>query len=203
MSAILGGAGNYSEGQSASHTTSIPKWAEPYFKGLGPIASEYEALFNPTGGAPTAAATDEIMRSLSGQMENPATNPELQDVLNSLNTQSQQNWQNVIVPSITSQAEGVGDLYSTQAAKALGQAGVQEQQNYQQQVANLLYGNYGTERQNQIDAVAQALGLNTDQLNKLLSVLDGFKGIEQQTSGETSGWGVGGNAGTAMGGGGK
>jgi hypothetical protein len=174
---------------SSGSTRNIPKYAVPLFKdGLTGIATQQEGNYNPTGGAPTAAATGEIMNTLSGATQDPNSNPELQAVIQSLNQQTGQEWTNQIAPAVTNQAEGAGDLYSTQAQKALGTAATNTQNDYANTIANLEYGNQQNERQAQIGAAGQALGLGQDQLNQLLAVLGSFTGITQSTGSNNLGF---------------
>lgn len=175
----------------ASSSRNVPKWALPAFKDLFPLVQQQEAAYDPSGGAPTAAARGEIMNTLSGSMADPNNNPQLQAVIKSLGEQTSNEWNNQIAPAITNQAEQAGSLYSTQAQKALGEAATNVQDSYANTIANLEYGNQQSERQNQIAAAGQALGLNTDQLNQLLAVLGSFTGISQQNRSSNFGWNAG------------
>lgn len=160
---------------------------------LAPALGGALGAYDPTGGADKSAAISELMKNVSGGYTDPASNPEIQGVINSLQQQSSIAGKQAS-NQVSQAAQGGGNLFSSAAQKAQGASATQTQTNLDQQIANLLYGNQQAERGRQYGSVNQLLNVGPEQLNQALAMVAALKQLQGSGSQRGQGWGVTGSA---------
>lgn len=191
MSAGVGGS--YSSSKSSNNSKNYPGWASGELQQLAPALGLALNNYDPSGGPERATAIQQLMATASGQYTDPNTNPEIQNVIKGLEDQSSRTWQSTS-RDVAQSAQRGGNLFSSAASKAAGQAGENVQSDLDSQIANILYGNQQTERGNQMSATNQLLNVGPNQLNQVMAIVNALKGLEGRSSGIGRGWGVQGSA---------
>lgn len=196
----VGLGGGYQSSSSHSKSSNYPVWTQDLLKQLVPLGqSELDAVNNNVAGNKlTTDAGNEIESELNLSAD-PTKNADLQSVISSLTDQSQRNWAK-ISNDVAGSAQRAGGLYSTAATRAAGTAGENVQSDLQNTLAQLLYGNYQDTLNRRAGAVGPAVNMGNLAQNKLLQILNYFKGLAGRSSGTSSGWNIAGDASAKFGG---
>lgn len=126
------------------------------------------------GGNPLMdAANAQLMQTLNGNYLSPQSNPFLQAAISAAQYNTQQQFQNTVIPGLLSRYTGgnqqVQGLGSTSFANEANQAGLQYETTQANTAATMESQNYTQERQNQLAAITQANQVTNDQLQRVVT----------------------------------
>jgi hypothetical protein len=182
------------QSSSSNKSTSIPKWALPFFqKELMPQVQKLFGTYDQTGGTTRSLADQSLQSRLSGSRLDSSTNAPLQETLDAIASRGFENLGHVQAGNARANQVTSGSPFDTKALQISAMADRKALSDIGQQQSALKYGDYRAERGSEDAAQQPALAMQGFDLSKLMGFIEQLRA--DSSRGSSSSWNASGGIG--------